>query len=139
MNYTEKFFEFPIRVYDSFERRRSMEKEERAFENDPDLAVPEDCPWVNGTAAVLPEHIIGYMDSFSKGKHFEEVEIEGCDLLIVETKLQGDFLCTWTREQFKKKLNIFMTKYDELLREELKSSPAISTFLLQLPPADKKD
>lgn len=110
MNYTDRWFEFPVRVYDGFEFVKTMIKEEKDFDRDAENAQPIESDWVVGIASVLPENILGWSDSFSKMVNVEQVEKEGFDLLIVETKNQGEMMCTWKREKFKKKLNEFMNK-----------------------------
>ncbi len=109
MNYTDRWFEFPIRVYDGFEYVKTMIREDKSFDADAENAQPIESDWIVGIAAVLPENIIGWSDNFSKLKSVEDVEREGFDITMVETK-QGDMMCVWKRDKFKKKLNEFMEK-----------------------------
>lgn len=82
-----------------------MEKEEA-------LSVPADPPWVTGWAAlhrsVFEQGKVYWYDGFSRARTIEEVENEGFDLTIISTVDYGDFVCTWQKRKFEKKLNEFM-------------------------------
>jgi hypothetical protein len=105
MEYTQEFFSVPIRIYNGFDYRKEMEKEEA-------LSVPADPPWVTGWAAlhrsVFEQGKVYWYDGFSRARTIEEVENDGFDLTIISTVDYGDFVCTWQKRKFEKKLNEFM-------------------------------
>jgi len=117
MKYTERFFKFPIRLYDGIELRKAMEKEEKLFDRDPDSVIAEETPWVQGTAAIYAEDIYSYNETFSRGMEIEEVVKSGGDLTHIESKT-GDYICMWPIKKFEQKLNEHMALVEEYYREQ---------------------
>jgi len=115
MKYTERFFKFPIRLYDGIELRKAMENEEKLFDIDPDSVVVEETPWVQGTAAIYAEDIYSYNETFSRGTEIEEVVKSGGDLTHIESKT-GDYICMWPIKKFEQKLNEHMALVEEYHR-----------------------
>lgn len=124
MIYTDRFFLFPIKVYDT------------TLSNDKlyDLGVnPEsqkdEVDWVEGYCrlpyGVLNDTRLYWYEGYSRDRTPEEVAKEGSDLTIVITKDHGEFVCTWDRLKFERKLNEFMEnnesenkrQYEEIVRK----------------------
>lgn len=112
MKYTEERFEFPMKIYDGFSLRKAMKKEE-----DTDVAMDGD--WVEGRIKLPVEEIMGWFDTFSKGRSIDDVFKEGFDAIVVITYSMGEFECTWNKEKFEKELNTFYEKYRDNRRQDI--------------------
>lgn len=113
VKYSEKFFKFPIRVYDEFSLVKAMVKEDRNFSEakDPDeIDGPEKGDWVMGFARVPYKEILGWVDHFEEGTNVKDVHEKGFDMTMVLTRTMGRFECIWKREKFESKLNEFVEK-----------------------------
>lgn len=114
--FTDEFFEFPVKVYDSFSLRKVEEEEDS-------MNLRLDMDWVSGKAKVHVHDLLKgfyYQESFS-GKTVEEVKEEGFDYTSVFVTEYGEFICTWPIRKFEAKINDFMAKH--LIEEEEESKP----------------
>lgn len=109
--FTDSFFLFPIKIYDPYSQRRSMEFEE-------DVNVRTEGEWIGGQVRIPAEVLstMTWQDGYSNGKPLDEVREEGFDLTIVYIDLYGEFICTWPRKKFEEKINEFMARQPK--REE---------------------
>jgi hypothetical protein len=111
--FTDKFFKFPIKVYDGFSVKDSERKEE-------DMGVPVEALWYKGWAKIpvreLEKGRFYWFDAFSKGAN---VEKDGMDMTIVCFDKFGNFSCVWPRELFEKKLDEFMAKWEIKTKNEV--------------------
>lgn len=116
--FTDKFFAFPIKIYDGFSLKRALEKEEEEGSD-----TPEPIDWVSGIARIPKSEvdILSWHDGFSRDRTVEQAATEGFDQTSVITLNYGDFICTWPRKRFEEKLNEFMDKF-ESSKENLDSS-----------------
>lgn len=113
MRYTDKFFEFPIRIYDGMERLKVAIKQDKQLEINPDDVEEEDSPWVRGTCAILPEHIISFNETMSFEKTIDDIIKEGeGNMTRIELKEDRVEVCAWPLKKFKEKLNAFVEKYN---------------------------
>lgn len=99
-NYTDLFFEMPIKIYDGFSLRKAQKEEEET-----DLQEPIEANWVSGKVKFPHTEIVSWYEAFAKGKLPEDVINEGFDYTVVETKTLGDYVCIWRKEKFEAKLN----------------------------------
>lgn len=109
MKYTEKFFKFPIRVYDGFSLSKAMVKEEKKFETqDVDtIEGPEQVDWALGWVKLPYKQIVSWMDYFSEGRSTGEVAETGFDMTMIYTRDLGNFESTWKRSKFEEEINKF--------------------------------
>lgn len=98
MNYTDGHIEIPIRIYDGFSLRQAQKKEE-------ELETPQGADWVKGFVDLPIQEVNAFHDFFETGRSMKEVSEMGFDGCVIMTKTLGDFICLWSRERFKKKLN----------------------------------
>jgi hypothetical protein len=112
--FTDKFFAFPIKIYDSFSLKRSEEYEE-------DVNMRMEADWISGIARVPVEELYGIMwnDGYSNGRTIEDVKVEGFDLTIIYSERYGELICTWPRKKFEDKLNDFMARQPEVKEETI--------------------
>lgn len=106
MKYTDRFFSFPIRIYDG----KTIQDIEEGGEGD----------WIVGVVR-MPFEDMRYScwyDGFSRDKGVEEVSEKGFDATIVSNKMHGQFNCIWNRKRFEEKLNEGMEKYNVMKEEE---------------------
>lgn len=103
MKHTDKFFLFPVKVYND---------EIAEDEVDPD--------WVLGYARIPIDQLytITWFDTFTKGKAVSEVADKGCDLTKVISDKYGAYICLWPRKKFETKLNDYMDKIEKDLDNE---------------------
>lgn len=103
----ERFFEFPIRIYDGFSL-------ERAYELEDNISQRVEGDWIIGKAKVPFEAVtsMAWHDIFSRAKGVDDVEKEGFDLTYIRTKDYGEFMCTWGRKEFEERLGKFMDKFE---------------------------
>lgn len=117
--FTDKFFSFPIKIYDSQSLRRAEEMEEANIHMDPD--------WISGWTKVSYKDLLEgftWQDGYSNGRTIEEVKEEGFDLTIVYIERYGEYTCTWNRKKFEEKLNDFMEKNREVVEKQEESEDA---------------
>jgi len=111
MKYTDKWFKFPIRVYDGFSVHKALLIEDKKMMEDPEsIEKPETPDWVMGYAKVPVDQILGWVDYFSEGRETSDVAKEGFDLTLIETKSLGKFECLWLRAKFEEELDRFCEK-----------------------------
>lgn len=111
MKYTERFFRFPVRIYDGFSVHKAILVEEKKLNESPEnVDRPETPDWVMGYARIPSSEIRYWMDYYSEGRETGDVAKEGFDLTLVETRNLGKFECTWKRERFEEELNNFYEK-----------------------------
>lgn len=107
MKYTDKFFKFPIRIYDGLEMLKAeIDEEKKLEEEDPDLT-PVPIEFLVGRKAVRIDDIIGYNETMDREHDKQEVREQGFPCTIVEIKDQGPYFCNWTFKKFEEKLNEF--------------------------------
>lgn len=111
MKYTDKYFKFPIRVYDGFSVQKAMLIEDKKLMENPEAAEKPEVPdWVLGYAKVPVEQILCWVDYFSEGRETSDVAQKGFDLTLIETRNLGKFECVWVRTKFEDELNKFCEK-----------------------------
>lgn len=113
MNYTDKFFSFPVKVYNNQSIKHLLKQHEEkhkhdelmGFEGDDDeddLPEPE---WNEGRMTMDYRDIIGWEDAASYSRSAKEVKKQGFDCLLIETKNHGSVLSTWNRQKFEEEIN----------------------------------
>lgn len=111
--YTDKWFSFPVRIYDMehiMEIQR-LREEAIAEGKEPPKMEPD---WIAGMQECDPEDISGVGDSVTEDEtNFAKLTKEGFMCSTVSIKGLGEYLCTWNREKFKNKLNEFMQKREK--------------------------
>jgi hypothetical protein len=118
MKFTDRFFEFPIKIYDGMSVRKMLKSE---ASSDIPQAI-DDLGWVRGRVK-LPYWALDklfYYDSFSEGRTPEEVAESGFDMTTVIHSDFGEFECMWKKEIFEKRLNDFTELYESENEEEIK-------------------
>lgn len=113
--FTERFFAFPIKIYDS-----SSLKQGQLFEEDPNVIIEGD--WISGIARVglLELENMSWQDGYSSGRSIDEVREEGFDTTVIYFETHGEYVCTWPRKKFEEKLNDFVAKQPkEEIEEDL--------------------
>ncbi len=111
MKYTDKWFKFPVRIYDGFSVHKAILIEDKKLSDNPEeVERPEEVDWVQGFARIPLYEIASWIDYYSEGRETSDVANEGFDLTMVETKTLGKYECVWKRQKFEEELNKF---YDE--------------------------
>jgi hypothetical protein len=109
MEFTREFFSVPIRIYNGSDYRMAEEQERLC-------GVPSDPAWVVGKAklhrSVFEAGRLYWYEGFSRDLSVEEVEESGFDLTIICTQDYGEFICSWKKVEFEKRLNEFMLSLD---------------------------
>ena len=112
MKYTDKWFKFPVRIYDGFSVHKAILIEDKKLaENLEDIDKPEVPDWVMGYARIPISEITSWVDYYSEGRETSDVAKEGFDLTLVETKNLGKFECVWKRDRFEEELNKYAEKF----------------------------
>lgn len=112
MNYTDRFFEFPVRIYDRFQTEQAIEQEERE-------KVPIDGVWAAGKSKLPFQEISSWSDYYDSEQGIEGVKQKGFEYTIVWTHNEGAYICTWERKKFEEKLNAFVEKYEQWASDKL--------------------
>lgn len=108
MRYTDRWFKFPVRIYDGFSVQKAIMVEEKKFSEDPEaIDRPETPDWVTGFVRIPLNEVECWIDYYSEGRETSEVATEGFDLTMIETKNLGKFECVWKRQKFEEELNKF--------------------------------
>lgn len=111
MKHVDKFFRFPVRIYDGFSLTKAMVAESVRLQEAKDISEvghPEDVDWVMGWARVPAESIVGWLDHFEEGTPVKQVSEKGFEMTMVITDKMGNFECVWDRNKFEQKLNEFV-------------------------------
>ena len=115
MRFSERFFRFPVKIYDGVSFRRILNKElsGEADENE----TPD---WAQGDVKLPVDGLteIYYYEGFSPGRKPEDVINEGFDITMVFHPSFGDFECLWPFKKFEQKLDEFVEKYEKIVEEE---------------------
>ena len=117
MKYTERFFEFPIRVYDRFTAEQALKKEES-------INAPDEGEWIQGSVRISYREITVWCDYFDSLQGVAGVELTGFHSTIVWTKNEGIFICTLKKEDFEALLNAHSEKIEAYFDEEDKKNAA---------------
>jgi hypothetical protein len=119
MKYSERFFEFPVRIYDRFEAQKA-EKEEQ------EEKTPMEGAWISGRMRMGYQDIKSWSDYFDSIQGVEGVEQEGFKFTLVWANTGEIYISTWKRAKFEKELNDYVDKYEswraseiELLQDQL--------------------
>lgn len=103
--FTKHFFSVPIRVYNGVDYRMAEETERLT-------GVPADPEWATGWArlhrSMFEAGRLYWYEGFSRNRTVEDVAEDGFDLTIICTQDYGEFVCTWEKREFEKRLNEFM-------------------------------
>lgn len=117
MKFSERFFKFPIRIYDSLSVRRAIKaNQEQALTGEDVLITPA---WVKGYGKI-PYPALGqifYSDSFKAGRELKDVREQGFDMTSIYHPDLGDFECTWNMQKFEEELDKFVDVYEAYLEE----------------------
>lgn len=113
MKYTDRFFSFPMKVYDMSPTNERL----LVLQGLPPAELQAEVDWVEGVVK-LPYYIIKesrmfWYEGYTRGRSPREVAKEGSDLTVVVTKDHGDFVCTWDKKKFEEKLNQFIEKMEK--------------------------
>ena len=111
MKFSERFFKFPIKVYDSASVKRVM-KMERELDDPGEAGNPA---WARGYACFPYWDLndLYYYDGYTAGTDTRIVNEKGFELTMVYHKDFGDFECLWKRDRFEKELDLFTEKYEK--------------------------
>src|SRR5690242_7946293 len=111
MKFTECFFQFPTRIYDGFDMEKARKEEELQGQS-------IDSFWMPGTCRIKHTDIVGWFDSFSRGKDKDDIEKDGCDITVVETLTLGPIACRWRKDKFERELDAFVEKFNAAADKE---------------------
>lgn len=112
MKYSERFFEFPIRIYDRYtaENAAILEKSSNS---------PMEGDWARGFAKVPYDEINSWTDYYDSIQGVEGVKADGFQYILVFTWNMGVFISTWTKAQFEAKLDAYADKYEKWREGEI--------------------
>jgi len=110
MKYTERFFEFPIRIYDRFtaEKAETIEKMKD---------IPQEGDWAAGKIKIPHNEITTWCDYFDSTQGVDGVREEGFKYTLVSTEHEGCCICVWEKRKFEQKLDEYVTKYEAYANE----------------------
>lgn len=111
MKYTDRFFEFPVRVYDRYTAEKAMKRED-------DMETPMEGDWIEGLVRINFKEITVWSDYFDSTQGVDGVKKEGWDATIIWTKNEGVFISTLKKSQFEKLLNEHSEKMQAYYDEE---------------------
>jgi hypothetical protein len=100
LQFTDAFFKFPVKVYDSKKLQQAyLQAKEEGQE-----MLTEEPPYTNGWARQLFSNILGW-EEFG-GEQFSLKNREGnLDKTIVSLHTGEDVMCTWNRDKFEQEIN----------------------------------
>lgn len=122
MAYTdEKFFEFPVKLYDpesliSLEIKKLRGEEEFETEDDEEEIYLPEADWAESSKVCLPEDIIAWIEGGDRGNKAKDLAEKGfprCIVTIKENYSIGVYECVWPKKKFEQRLNAFMAKRDK--------------------------
>lgn len=113
MIYTDRFFEFPIRVYDRYTAQKAVSDEEAQN-------APQEGEWIEGLVRIPYREVTVWSDYFDSVQGVEGVTKDGYDATIIWTKNEGIFICTLKKRAFEKLLNDYVARMELVEMEEEK-------------------
>lgn len=112
MKYTERFFKFPIRIYDGHSMYKA-EKEEEKQELAGQLIDPVHVDFAVGYKTLKHNSIRGWMESYTTEQGLDYVMEQGFPCTLVTTKEDETYLCNWTMAEFEEALDNFVERLEE--------------------------
>lgn len=114
MKYSDRFFEFPVRVYEN-----TADVDDDAE----DIALPgAERAWRAGKTSIHHGQITVWSDYFDKEQGIEGVDEDGFIATVVWTKADGVFICTLPKHLFEKRLNKHAEEYEKWEDEKFEKS-----------------
>lgn len=124
MKYSERFFQFPIRIYDRFSAEKAEEKEKN-------FDIPMEGDWTEGQVKLPHDDIKSWGDFFDSEEGISKVESDGFSSCVILTQSNGVFIATITKEEFEFRLDEYVAKYeaweDSSIESLLSRAKAIQT------------
>lgn len=117
MKYTERFFKFPTRLVDEFERIKIQEEIEKTKK------IPDIEPTIKSIDSIYKLHyteIEGWQEIYPPETSFEDINGK-LECTLIFTKTHGDILCSWDVQKFEDKLNKHVETYTEYLKTLIKT------------------
>lgn len=111
MKYTERFFRFPVRIYDRYSSQKAEEQEK-------DLDTPMEGEWVEGYQNMPHTDISDWCDYFDSTQGVEDVKENGFMYTLVFSRKAGAYVCTLPSKEFARRLDAFVDKYEKWVKEE---------------------
>ena len=115
MKYSDRFFKFPVRVTDIY-LAESLEKKAELSGEKPSI------PTVDGYIKLPYSDIEGYQEMYPPETDFEDVINKGFQCTLVFTKKHGDILCSWDLKKFEEKLDGYVAKLEEFIKNSNSNS-----------------
>lgn len=112
MNYTDRFFEFPGRIYDRFATQQAMEQEEK--DN-----IPIEGDWAAGRIKIPFQEISSWSDYFDSDQGVEGVKEKGFEYTLIWTHNEGTYISIWKKDKFEQKLNEYVTKFEDWAKDKI--------------------
>lgn len=118
--FTDRFFVFPIKIYDNASLKRALDQEATTGE-------VAEADWIEGKFRFPAIDLDGitYHESFSRDRQIDAVLREGFDLTSVYSPIHGEMVCTWPMKKFEEKLNDFMDRYEKEFGKDSKEEDLI--------------
>ncbi len=116
MKYSQRWFEFPIRVYDRYTAEKAYENEKKEL-----TSGPQEGEWVAGKLKIGHKEIALWADYFDSTEGVEKVLDEGFTSTIVWTKSDGIFICPLPKKRFEQLLDEYTDKLDAYMDEQEKA------------------
>lgn len=111
MKYTDRFFEFPVRVYDRYTAEEAMTKEK-------DLGAPMEGEWVEGNVRINFKEITVWSDYFDSTQGVDGVVKKGFEATIIWTKNEGVFISPILKKDFEARLNKHADDMEKIYEDE---------------------
>lgn len=112
MKYTDRFFEFPVRIYDRFETQQAIEQEEK--DN-----IPIEGVWASGKAKLPFQEISSWSDYFDSDQGIDGVKEKGFEYTLIWTHNEGTYICTWKKARFEDRLNAHVEEYEQWAKDKV--------------------
>ena len=114
--FTDRFFAFPIKIYDGKTVRFKENDEEFEEEREGEALPILDGDWVMGQVRVSRHEVdnLLWYDGYTGDLNVKDVAEKGFNSTVVMTENFGQFSCMWPRDKFERKLNEFVAYYDLL-------------------------
>jgi hypothetical protein len=107
MSYTDKFFKFPIKMYDVYSAINAEQEEDKQHKEE-GIIQPIAIDYLVGVKVVLPETILGWVECYHKGQDPDDVIENGfpCTVITVsENQDTAQYECVWPLKKFEAELN----------------------------------
>lgn len=112
MKFSERYFSFPVRIYDRFTMNKAEKQEEEE-------GTPVEGDWVAGRARFPYEDISSWSDFYDSKQGVDGVLKDGYEYTLIFTYTGKAVICIWPMKKFEEKLDEYVEKLEAWQKQKI--------------------